>query len=96
MYFPGSFFWPFFKDFPKEITFFKLLYKTFYSQTLRLLEPLISYFDSREKVRRVVRSQLSVHLIVGSSILSIKKVFFFGRPGMGNWVYGSGDPTNTR
>ena len=48
MYFPGSFFWPFFEDFLKEITFFKLLYKTFYSHTLRLLEPLISYFDSRE------------------------------------------------
>ena len=48
--FPGSF-WPFFNDFPKEITFFKLLYKTFYSHTLRLLEPLISYFDSRENDR---------------------------------------------
>ena len=60
VYFPGSFFWPFigrflagfwpfFKDFPKEITFFKLLYKTFYSHTLRVLDPLISYLDSREQ-----------------------------------------------
>ena len=36
------------KWFREKITFFKLLYKTFFSRTLRLLEPLISYFDSRE------------------------------------------------
>ena len=49
MYFPESFFLPFFKDFPKDITFFNLQYKTFYSHTLRLLEHIISYFNSREQ-----------------------------------------------
>ena len=40
---------PFFEDFPEQITFFVLLYKTFYSHMPRLLEPLISYFDPWEK-----------------------------------------------
>ena len=47
----GIFFCPIFYDLPLQIAFFKLLYKTFFSRTLRLLEPLISYFDSREQYR---------------------------------------------
>ena len=45
----GVFFFPFFHELHLQIAFFKLRYMTFFSCMLRLLEPLISYFDSREK-----------------------------------------------
>ena len=47
----GCFFLPFFHEIPFKMAFLKLRYMTFFSCMLRLLEPLIAYFDYREKLR---------------------------------------------